>query len=96
MQILLALIAGAVIGTAAHFALPGRDTRGAVLLPVLGTLAGGVVWMILTWIGWGLDNPLLWLAAFVVPIVVVWPTGILLTRARDAHDARERTRLRIG
>lgn len=96
MQILLALIAGAVIGTAAHFAISGRDTRGAALLPVLGTLVGGVVWLALTWIGWGLDNPLLWLAAIVVPAVVVWPTGILLTRSRHAHDTRERERLRIS
>ncbi len=95
MQILLAFIIGAVIGAAAHFSLPGKDTRGSALLAILGAFAAGLVWMILTWIGWAVDNPLLWLSAFVVPAVVVWPAGILLRRTRDAHDARERAQLRI-
>lgn len=95
MEILLAFIIGAVIGTAAHFSVPARDSRGNVLLPVLGALSAGLVWMILTWAGFAVDNPLLWLAAFAVPAVVVFPTGAFLVRARREHDAQERARLKI-
>lgn len=96
MQILLAFIAGAVIGIAAHFVVAARQTRGAALLPVLGALSSGLAWMILTWAGVGIDNIVLWLAALAAPAVVTFPVGLLLTRARLAHDARERTRLQIS
>lgn len=96
MQILLGLIAGAVIGTAAHFSLDGRDTRGAALLPIIGTFSAGLAWMLLTWLGLGIDSPWLWLSALVVPAVVTFPVGILVTKLRRAHDERERERLKIA
>lgn len=95
MQILLAFIAGAAIGAAAHFLVQGRATRGTALGPVLGALASGLAWMILTWAGLGLDSPWLWLSALVAP-VVTFPILVLLARARTAHDAREKARLKIA
>ncbi len=96
MQILLAFIIGAAIGAAAHFLVPGRSTRGVALAPIIGAFSAGLVWMILTWAGVGLDSPWLWLSAFVAPIVVTYPVLVILARTRAAHDARERTRLKIG
>ena len=96
MQILLAFIVGAAIGAAAHFLVPGRSTRGVALGPILGAAAAGLVWMILTWAGVGLDSPWLWLSALVAPAVVTYPALVLLTRTRTAHDARERAQLKIG
>lgn len=96
MQILLAFIVGAVVGAALHFVVPGRSTRGVALGPIVGAAAAGLVWMILTWAGVGLDSPWLWLSAFVAPAVVTYPVLLLLTRARTGHDARERARLKIG
>lgn len=96
MQILLAFIIGAAIGAAAHFLVPGRSTRGVALAPIIGAFSAGLVWMILTWAGIGLDSPWLWLSAFIAPIVVTYPVLVILARTRAAHDARERTRLKIG
>jgi len=96
VQILLALIVGAAIGTAAHFLSSGRATRGTALGPVLGAVVAGAAWMILTWSGLGLDSVWLWLSAFLVPAVVVYPVLSLLARSRTTHDARERARLKIG
>jgi uncharacterized membrane protein YeaQ/YmgE (transglycosylase-associated protein family) len=96
VQILLAFIIGAALGMAVHFLVEGRPTRGAALGPVLGAFAAGLAWMILTWVGLALDNPWLWLSAFIVPIVVTYPTLLILARTRAAHDARERARLKIG
>jgi uncharacterized membrane protein YeaQ/YmgE (transglycosylase-associated protein family) len=96
VQILLAFIVGAVVGAALHFVVPGRSTRGVALGPIVGAAAAGLVWMILTWAGVGLDSPWLWLSAFVAPAVVTYPVLLLLTRARTGHDARERARLKIG
>jgi uncharacterized membrane protein YeaQ/YmgE (transglycosylase-associated protein family) len=96
MQILLAFIIGAAIGAAAHFLVRGRSTRGVALAPIVGALAAGLAWMLLTWTGAGLDSPWLWLSAFVAPIVVTYPVLLILTRTRTAHDDRERARLKIG
>lgn len=96
MQILLAFIAGAVIGIGVHFHIGARSTRGAALAPMIGTIAAGAAWAILTWAGIGIDTPWPWLAAVVVPLAVTYPAVIILSRVRTAHDASERERLGIG
>lgn len=96
MQILLGLIIGASLGFALHYAAPRRDTRGIALAPILGALVSALAWMILTWAGQGVDSLWVWLAAFLAPAIVVYPTLLLLGRVRASHDARERARLRIA
>ena len=95
MQILIALVVGASIGIAVHFLAKARATRGPVLAPIIGALAAGLVWMILTWAGIGIDSVWLWLSPFVVSWIA-WPIVALIGRSRLAHDARERKRLRIA
>ncbi len=95
MQILLALIAGVALGLAAHFTVGGRDTRGAVVGPLLGAVVGGVVWMALTWAGLGIESPWIWAASFAAPLLV-FPALAALTRVRVKHDERERARLKIA
>jgi uncharacterized membrane protein YeaQ/YmgE (transglycosylase-associated protein family) len=95
MEILLALLFGAAFGLFAHYVLPGRDTRGAAVAPMLGAISGGLVWMILTWAGLTISNGWLWLASLATPLVLSIAVVPILTRVRHAHDARERARLRI-
>lgn len=96
MQILLAFLFGAAIGAVVHVAMPHRSTRGMALAPVLGGLVGGAVWMLLTWAGMTLDDPLLWLASLAAPVPVTILVVAVLSRTRLDHDRRERTRLRIS
>ena len=95
MQILIALVIGAAVGLAVHFLAGGRSTRGAALAPLLGAGVAGLAWLILTWAGLGIDSVWLWLSPLVVSWLA-WPIVALLTRRRRAHDARERSRLRIA
>jgi len=95
MQILLALIIGAVVGVAVHFLAGGRSTRGAALAPFLGAGLAGLVWLILTWAGVGIDSVWLWLSPLIVSWLA-WPVVALLARRRREHDQRERARLRIA
>jgi hypothetical protein len=67
-----------------------------VRAPMIGAVSAGAAWSILTWLGVGIDTPWPWLAALIVPIVVTYPAVILMSRARVAHDAREKARLGIG
>ncbi|WP_460775207.1 GlsB/YeaQ/YmgE family stress response membrane protein [Microbacterium sp. GXF7504] len=96
MEILLALVFGAVVGSIAQAVLPGRDRRGMLLLPMLGTVVGGAVWMLLTWVGLTGADPWIWLASILAPVVVVVVAGVVLARTRETHDARERERLKLG
>jgi Na+/proline symporter len=95
VQILLGIIVAVVVGVAVHFVLPGRDTRGVVLAPAVAAAFGAAAWTILTWAGLALDNPLLWLAALVVPLVLTVPIVLGLTAARTRADAAERERLKL-
>ncbi len=96
MQILLAFISGAVIGLAIHFLAPHRETRGAVVAPMIGAASAGLVWLLLTWVGVGIDTPWPWLSALVVPIIVTWPAITLLSRLRVAADTRRKASLRLS
>lgn len=96
MEILLALLFGAVYGTLLHFLQEGRESRGAALAPVLGAVAGGATWLALTWAGLTTENALLWIASVIVPAAVVPLVLALLNRRRSRHDADERLRLRIA
>ena len=95
MQIVLALIIGAVVGVAVHFLAGGRPTRGAALAPFLGAGLAGLIWLILTWAGLGIDSIWLWLSPLVVSWLA-WPIVAFLARRRRAHDQKERVRLRIA
>lgn len=95
MLILLALIFGAVYGAALHFAMRGRDGRGVALAPLLGTVAAGVVYGVLTWAGLA-DTVWIWLATIAVTVLVVPTILLVVARRRAAHDASERARLRLA
>lgn len=96
MQIIIALVFGAGVGGLLHYLQAGRSVRGVALAPVVGALSGGLVWMILTWLGVTTLSPWLWLVSFAAPLVVVPVLLALLTRLRADHDARERVRLGIA
>lgn len=96
MQIILALIFGACWGLIAHFALPGRSSRGAALAPMIGAVVGGLVWLVLTWAGLTVANGWLWVLSIVVPAIVCFAAVPLITRMRSAHDAREGARLGVS
>lgn len=96
MEILLAFIFGAAVGAGAHAVMPHRETRGVVLAPVLGALAAGLTWMVLTWARMTVEDPLLWVAAIAAAFAVTLPAVAILARVRMSHDRRERARLRIS
>ena len=94
MQILLGLVIGAVIGLAAHFALPGRHLRGAALAPLAGAASAAVVWTALTWAGLG-ESPLVWVLAVIAPVATTVLLVVLPPPAPRPPDAADRSRLPV-
>lgn len=96
MDILLAFIFGGALGAIAHAVMPGRDLRGVVLMPIIGALVGGIVWLVMTWLGQTTESVWIWLASVVVPAAVVFPATAVLTRIRAAHDEHAASQLRAS
>lgn len=95
MLIVLALVAAAAIGLALHFTLPLRGTRGVALAPLLESAIAALIYTSLTWLGLAESNPWLWVAAIAIPAAVTAVVVFVVSRARAAHDERERVRLKL-
>ena len=95
MPIVLALVAAPAVGLALHFARPLRATRGVALAPLLETATAALIYTSLTWLGLAESNPWLWVASIVIPAAVTALVVSLVSRARAAHDERERIRLKL-
>jgi membrane protease YdiL (CAAX protease family) len=96
MLIVLAIVIGATLGAAAHFALPQRGLRGVAVGPLLGTALAALAWMILTWAGQGPDSLWTWLATIAAPAVLVPVALRTLSGRRASDDANERAALGIS
>lgn len=89
MYILLAIIAGAVIGAALHMAAPGRDLRGRYLSGSIGAASAAVIYSAFTWLGVGEANVWTWVASIGGSFLITFAITVVLTRTRAAHDVRE-------
>lgn len=96
MLILLPLIVAVALGIAMHYGTPDPHSRGVVLVPAIAAATAAVVWGAMTWLGFAENNPWIWLASLAIPVLVAYPTALLLARARMARDAAERVRLGIA
>ena len=86
-------LGGVVLGLAARYGLPKRDTHGALLVPAIGAIAASVVWAALTWMGWKFDGGWIWVASLAAAGIVAALASALLGRQRRASDAELLTKL---
>ena len=93
MLILLPLVIAVATGIGMHYGSPNRHSRGVALAPAIATAVAAIVWAAMTWMGVAEDNPWIWLASILGPIVVTYPTTLWLARPRAGHDAAESARL---
>lgn len=93
MELLFIALGGAILGTAARYALPGRAMHGVTLLPAIGTITAMVVWVALTWLGWAWDGGWIWVAALVASAIVPAVVGLVIAPRRERRDHAEFERL---
>jgi hypothetical protein len=89
MEIIYVTVIGAGIGFVLHYVLPGRETYGVALLPALGAILSAGLWAGLTWLGWKADGGWIWVVALSAAAVVPLVVALLVSRRRQASDARE-------
>ena len=88
MELLFIALGGAVLGLAARYALPGRMTHGAVLVPAIGTMVASVVWVALTWAGLAWNEGWIWWVTLGVTALASVAADMALVRTRTAGDER--------
>jgi peptidoglycan/LPS O-acetylase OafA/YrhL len=93
MELLFVTLGGVILGLAARYGLPKRDTHGALLVPAIGAIVASVVWAALTWVGWKFDGGWIWVASLVAAGVIAGLASVFLGRQRTASDAELLTRL---
>ncbi|MBC7763695.1 MAG: hypothetical protein H7201_18270 [Candidatus Saccharibacteria bacterium] len=93
MELLFVTLGGIVLGLAARYGLPKRDTHGVLLVPAIGAIAASVVWAALTWMGWKFDGGWSWVASLAAAGIVAALASALLGRQRRASDAELLTKL---
>lgn len=89
MEIVYVTVVGAGIGLLLRYVLPGREVYGVALMPALGAAVTAATWAGLTWLGWKADGGWIWVAALGAATVVPLVVALVLSRRRQAADARE-------
>ena len=93
MELLFVTLGGAILGLAARYGVPKRDTHGALLVPAVGAIVASVVWAALTWVGLKFDGGWIWVVSLAAAGVVAGLVSVLLARQRTASDTELVTRL---
>ena len=89
MEIVYVTVVGAGIGLLLRYLLPGREVYGVALLPALGAAVSAATWAGLTWLGWKADGVWIWVAALGAATVLPLVVALVLSKRRQAADARE-------
>lgn len=93
MELIFIALIGAVAGLAAHALLPGRSSRGVLLLAALGLAAGALSWTVCLASGLGAANGWTWTIAVALGVIVPVAVGLALTPRRRTADRELRARL---
>ena len=96
MELLFVILIAAGIGFIAHFVLPGRETRGILLLGAISAAVAAAVWGSLLWLGFTFDGGFIWLISLVLAGVAAIVFALVLPRRRRVTDRALLTKLSGG
>lgn len=88
MELLFVTLGGAILGMAARYSAPHRDTHGAMLVPAIGAVVAAAVWAALTWAGLKFDGGWIWVVSLLAAAIVAAVSGIGLGRTRTKRDSQ--------
>ena len=93
MELLFVTLGGALLGLAAHYAVPRRLMRGVVLVPAVGAAVAAVVWVALTWLGLAWDGGWIWVISLVAAGAASAAAAAVIGPRRERDDAETFARL---
>jgi uncharacterized membrane protein YeaQ/YmgE (transglycosylase-associated protein family) len=96
VELLFVILLAAGLGFLAHYTIPGREARGALLLGSLAAVVATVVWEALLWLGFTFDGGWIWLISLVAGGLAGLIAAIVLPRRRREDDRALLTKLSGG
>jgi uncharacterized membrane protein YeaQ/YmgE (transglycosylase-associated protein family) len=96
MELLFVILIAAGIGFIAQYALPGRETRGVLLLGAISAAVAAVVWASLLWLGFTFDGGWIWLISLVAGGLVAIIVAVTVPKRRRVADRAMLTKLSGG
>lgn len=96
MELLFVVLIAAGIGFLTHFVIPGRETRGVLLLGAISAAVAAIVWVGLLWLGFTFDGGWIWVISLVVGGLVAIIVAALLPTRRRRNDRAMLTKLSGG
>lgn len=96
MELLFVVLIAAGLGFIAHYAIPGRETRGSILLGAIAAIVASVIWVSLLWLGFTFDGGWIWVISLAAAGAAALVVAVALPPRRRASDREMLTRLSGG
>jgi len=96
MELLFVVLIAAGLGFIAHYAIPGRETRGSILLGAIAASVAAALWVSLLWLGFTFDGGWIWVISLVAAGVAALVVALTLPPRRRASDLALLTKLSGG
>jgi len=96
MELMFVILIAAGLGFLAQYTIPGRETRGTLLLAAISGAVAAAVWVSLLWLGFTFDGGWIWLISLVLGGLTALIVAIALPRRRRVNDRAMLTKLSGG
>jgi hypothetical protein len=87
MELLFVTVIGASLSLGMRYLVPGRQTHGVLLVPLVGAAATAGVWVACVWLGLTFDGGWIWVIALVVGPLMALALALVIPKRREAADA---------
>ena len=94
MELLVVVFYAAILALVAPLVLPKRDQFGNLVPAGIAAVAGGALWLILTWLGFQYDEAWIWVTVMLGMPAAVWFGSIYLANSRQKQEETELAALR--
>lgn len=95
MELLVILAYAGILAMVAPFVLPKNDFYGRLVPFSVALTSGSVVWLLLTWLGFGYTEAWIWFIAMLVMPVATWLAAKYLLRVRETAENVKLAELRL-
>jgi hypothetical protein len=96
MEILIILIYGLILALVAPFVLPPSDHYGRLVPAGLAIVAGSLIWLVLTWLGFNYQEAWIWFAVMLGMPLIGWFGSQALDRIRRNQEEQRLNEIRLG
>ena len=88
MEFLFIVFYAAILGLVAPYVQIGSDRYGSFVPPVIGLATGSVLWVLLTWIGFGYTDAWIWSIVMLGMPVAMFFGSKALDKQREKLDSQ--------